>query len=148
MISFDAECMSRLAYAMLLSCLHGTITGFMLYHPSFRGPAVYLVYAYLLFIPCSLRWGKRVFDELRHIQLQVQDFSQTYRVSFSVLQMYMWYLGYQLYKIRKHQQPQTMLHKLPEEHAHMGGGGSCGELYLHFGLCSAALFNLVRKMAK
>jgi hypothetical protein len=137
MISFDAECISRLAYAMLQSCLHGTITGFMLYHPVFRGPSVYLAYAYLFFVVGSFRWGKRVYIELQYIRHQAQDFSQMYTASFSVLQVYMWYIGYGLYKTRKHQ-----------EKVHVGGRGGLRELFLHFALCSLALFNLVRKMTK
>jgi hypothetical protein len=160
MISFDAECMSRLAYAMLQSCLHGTITGFILYNPVFRGPAVYLAYTYLFFVLCSFRWGKRVSTELQHIQLRVQDFSQMYTASFFVLQLYMWYLGYKLYKTRKYQLPQTLppdlpqqllqglSSELPQDQSHLDGGTSRGFLVLHSALCSVALFKLVRKMTK
>jgi hypothetical protein len=101
MVSYDLECLSRLAFAMLQSCLHGTVTGYILLNPYFGLSSVCYAYAYLFFALGSLRWWSRIAAELKSIQLHIRDSSRVFAGIFCVVQLYMWYLGWRLYLVRR-----------------------------------------------
>jgi hypothetical protein len=101
MIALDVECVSRLLYAMLQSCLHGTVTAFLLLKLRLGVTPVFHIYALVLFALWTMKCGPRLSAELREIADRLRLHSRRFCASFLFLQVCSWLLGFELYLARK-----------------------------------------------